>query len=716
MKLESLLRPRSIAVVGGNLDEATWGGRVTRLLRRLAPSVEVSLVNRRHQEIEGFTCVSSMADLSAHIDQALIAAPAAGVPQLIRDCADAGIPSAVVFSSGFGESIADGAADLERELREAIAETGVLVLGPNCLGYNVVLENGELLAATSTSVLDVVSEEDLPVTPSRVLIVTQSGGVGAMSQGHLIRMGCWPAAVVHTGNEYGVRYDEVVRAYIDDASTQTVGVYLEGVADADVFEQLAIDLRDAGKQLVAMVGGRSRAGGRAVQSHSGRLVADGSALELFMARLGVPLARDMHQFALSLATAPPMRAIGNRLAIVTASGGFGTLTADIASDRGYAVPELGPNTQTVLHGVMPSYASSRNPVDVTGMVFRAPSLLSAALSAVASDDDIDAVVVTLGAMERDADAIVSGLLGAVGQQADVPVFVLWPHGPADAITTLRRSGVATMETAAELVGALDMRRGMQPPMRTTRAPSPRDDVDAAASTLRHGVETGLGASEALAKDVLGALRLRTPDRTVVTDRDEAMATFHRLASPVVMKGHGSALVHKAELGLVELGISTIEDAGNAFERLAERLHDLGHPVAVLVEEHVEVRRELLAGWSRTALGDVFLFGSGGAGAEDLLDVTASMGPVDHTTAMEMVQATVAGRALAVQQPAALGDVVAGLVSIAALAERCADLPVDLDVNPIAVTPRGEVRVLDACFSHSPPASQRPDRSPDRLRA
>ena len=714
MKLESLLRPRSIAVVGGNLDVTTWGGRVTTLLRRLAPSVEVALVNRRHQEIDGFTCVSSIADLPPHIDQALIAAPAAGVPQLIRDCSDAGISSAVVFSSGFGESTAHGAVGLEHQLRDAIEETGLMVLGPNCLGYNVVLENGELLAATSTSVLDVVGEGDLPITPSPVLIVSQSGGVGAMTQGHLIRMGCWPAAVIHTGNEYGIEYDEILRAYLDDTSVATVGLYLEGVGDASTFEQLAVDLRDAGKQLVAMVGGRSRAGGRAVESHSGRLVADGSATALFMACLDVPLARDMHQFALTLATAPPVRAVGERLAIVTASGGFGTLTADVASDEGYLIPELGQTTQATLREVMPSFASARNPVDVTGMVFRDPSLLSAALRTVASDDDIDAVVVTLGAMERDADAIVEGLLTAVQHQADLPVFVLWPHGPARAFRTLRAAGVPALETAPQLLGALDMGRGLRRHAPSAPAGSPLGGVEAAASALRRGIEAGHSASESLAKDVLGTVGLRTPTRIVVSTLDEAKAAVGQFAAPVVMKGHGSALVHKAELGLVELGLSTIEDAAAAFERLAGRLHALGHRVAVLIEEHVEVRRELLVGWSRTALGDVFLFGSGGAGAEELRDVAASMGRIDRTKAREMIFATVAGRALAAQQPAAIDDVVATLVSVAALAEQCVDLPLDLDVNPLAVTSGGEVLVLDACFSHSEAASQRLTAGPDRL--
>lgn len=702
MKVEEVLAPRSIAIVGGSLDPATWGGRVTLGLRRLAPSIELGIVNRRGPLSDDLVSVTSIPELPHGFDQVLIAAPAPAVAGLLREAAHAGIGSAVIFSSGFGESSADGAAELEAELRSAIDETGIAVLGPNCLGYNVVLDSGEVLAATSTTVLDVVTVESMPITPAPIAIVTQSGGIGAMTEGHLIEMGCHPVAVVHTGNEYGLSLQAIVGGLASSEAIRTIGVYLEGLRRADDLVELVDACRSGGKHLVAMVGGRSDAGSRAIMSHSGRMVVSGRSTELLATDLGVPLVHDMHEFAVALATSTGrVEPIGTRIGIVTASGGLGTVVADLAADHGFVTPELAVGTQAELAEVMPSFASLRNPVDVTGMLLANPDMMASALTTVSRDENIDAVVVALGAMEAYADTIVAGFEQSIATGATVPVFILWPQGPRRAYDRLRGSGTVVVESAAQLLDVLSARHRLtfaRPEI--AGSPALEVGVESAAALLRDGIASRRGASEVFAKEVLEALGFSTPRRALVESADAAVDAAAALGGPLVVKGHGARIVHKENLGLVRLGVRGGDAVRDAFGSIEESLSSNAFDVEVLVETQAAIRREFLLGWTRTAVGTVILFGGGGSGAEAIADIATALAPLDRTRASAMLASTVAGRTLIAQGAESVEDVVDALIRVADLAIATADVLVDLDVNPLALTTTGDLVVLDACLSAS----------------
>jgi len=478
-----------------------------------------------------------------------------------------------------------------------------------------------------------------------------------------------------------------------------VGVYVEGIRDAEAFAGYACDLQREGKRMVALVGGRSDAGGRAVQSHSGRLVADGHTVAEFVSRLGVPLARDMHQFAQALASSPGNAGpIGSRLGIITASGGFGTLAADVFADHGYAVPELTTSTQEQLSAVLPEFAAVRNPVDVTGQVFRDPSSLCAALCAVARDPNVDAVVITLGSMERFAETIVNGIVAAREAERLESVFVSWPLAPSWVFERLRAAGITAVASSTELAALLDLRREVSDPRGGSSTPG--FDASDSVIELRRGQDAGLGADEAHAKSVLAELGLPSPRRALVTTRAEAVDAAVGM-DVAVLKGRGAALVHKADLQLVELDLDAAAAVGEAFDRIAARLTALGQPVEVLVEEQFDARRELLLGWTRTAFGTSVIFGTGGAGAEQIDDVASRLLPLGSDDALELLRSTVAGRSLLAQQPSSATVVVDALVRLAALADASSDVAVDLDVNPLAISSDGAMAVLDACFAPSP---------------
>lgn len=705
MNISDVLSPRSVVVVGGSLDPSTWGGRVTLKLRRLSPSVDVALVNKRQVSGGELVSVTRIADLPREYDQALIAAPAPKVAGLVREAADAGVRSVVVFSSGFGESTAAGAEDLEAELRGAAEDTGVALLGPNCLGYNVVLDSGEVLAATSTTVLDGVGLDGEPVVPAPIAIVTQSGGVGAMTQGRLIEMGRHPAAVVHTGNEYGLSLQEVVAGLATDPGIRTVGVYLEGVRRREDLVVLAETCRANETNLVALIGGRSEAGSRAIMSHSGRMVVAGRATQLLAADLGIPLARDLREFAVALAsTVGDFGPVGARVGVVTASGGLGTVVADLAAECGFRLPELARSTQEELSGLMPSYASVRNPVDVTGMLLRNPEALSGSLRAVAADESVDSVVVALGAMEAYADLIVDGMEKAIRQGGGTPVSVLWPQGPARAFDRLRALGTPVFESASELLGILSHRRGLDSGRHGGAVPTAGATTSDAVDLLTEGYAAGRGTSEVFAKEVLETLGLRTPSRALVTTADAAVEAAARIDGPLALKGHGAGLVHKEEMGLVRLGVRGEAAITEAFGSIADVLDSGGTPVEVLVEELIDVDAEFMIGWTRTAVGTVVLFGTGGTGAEYIDDVSAALLPIDRSDAARLVAATVVGRTLEVRHPGAVDRVLDTVVAVAGLAEATGDVPLDLDVNPVAVTTGGGLVALDACFSPNAPSS------------
>ncbi len=376
--LHSFFNPRSIAVVGASPERTKIRGALLHLLRQNGYPGAIYPINPSYGDIDGLRCYASAAAVGAPVDLALVAIPAAGVLAALEECAAAGVRHAVVITSGFAE---DDAAppDLQARIAALARASGMRVCGPNAEGfYN---EPARVTATFSPAVEGL--EHGLPVATSRrVAVVAQSGGMGFALFNRGRALGLPFSSVVSTGNEADLTVADFLQHAADDPGIGGVLLFVETIRDPAGFRAAAGAAAAAGKPVVAIKVGRSAAGQQAAASHTASLAGWDAGYDALFRRCGIAVAADLDEALAvmgALLTNPP--AGGNRVAVLTVSGGAGALAADALSAAGLDVPELSPASQAAIRSFIPSYGSARNPVDLTaqgahgGGTLRATELL-----------------------------------------------------------------------------------------------------------------------------------------------------------------------------------------------------------------------------------------------------------------------------------------------------------------------------------------------------
>jgi acetate---CoA ligase (ADP-forming) len=693
--LADLLAPGTIAVVGASADPAKVGGRVMWNLRRFRPAVRVIAVSANRHDGDG-EWAASLADIEVPVDQVLIAVPASAVTRVIRQADGLGARTAVVYASGFGEAGTGDGGRLKQELVAAVSGSTMRVLGPNCVGYTAVRDTGDLVMAAFYGTLDADGPQAVPITPDPIAVVSQSGGVGSMIIGHLRDVRLWPREYISTGNEYDISLTELLRAYVDDPGIRVIAIYLEGTQDPEELADALGAARRAGKVIAAMIGGRSRAGGRAVESHSGRLAQDGDLYVRYLQRCGAMVASGPWEMALIIESAARGRQLGRRAGIIAASGGMATVAADLLDELDFEFPEISAGTAEAVAGQLPAFAQAANPLDIGGATMRDPERMPAISQAMLSDPGLDMVLVTAGSMNADALQIATSVARA-SAGAGKPCAVFWPHVRADARDLLWRSAVPCLTNEADL--RLWLTCGLRPDPGPWAPERPADPVTSpAALALRSEAAAGRPVAETTAKRIMQILGFEIPRSIVVTGEEQLPAAIKAIDFPIVMKGIAPSVIHKQELGLVAVNLRNTAAAHAAFERIRSTLRDRRLGSDVLVERYWPPRHEVIAGWTRSPLGTLLVFGTGGSAVETIADIHREFLPATDAAIDRLLSSTVAGRTITAQMPGVADRLRVQLRRIAQLAEDTTEVAFDLDINPIAVTGLGRLMVLDACFS------------------
>lgn len=386
--LGPLLAPRSIAVIGASTDANKVGGMPIRLLRQNGYAGAIHPVHRTASEIQGLRAHRSLDAIGQPVDLVLVALPLAGCEDAMDQVVRSGARAAIVFSSGFAESSPAGER-LQRRLGETAQAAGIALLGPNCLGA---MNFHERMFATFSPVV-------LGGAPAggSVALVSQSGAFGgyayAMARQAGVAIGHW----ITTGNEAGVQLADAIGWLAREPRCESILAYLEGARDLERLRQALLDARAAGKPVTIVKVGHTPAGARAARLHTGSDTGDAQAYrELFQA-CG---ARQVHSLG-ELFGGAPLPAVqaagaGKPIAIFSVSGGVGILMADRAEALGLPLPPLAQAAAQRLQQAIP-FASTANPIDVTGQVFAQPAVLVDALRAAAGSGQYTALAVFLAA-------------------------------------------------------------------------------------------------------------------------------------------------------------------------------------------------------------------------------------------------------------------------------------------------------------------------------
>ena len=467
--LDALFDPRSVAIIGASEDPTRIGGRPLRYLKECGFRGEVWPVNPRRDRVQGLEARPAIGDVPGPIDVAVVAVTAAKALETIEACAEHGVGAAVVFTSGFAETDASGAARQQR-MGEIARASGMRILGPNCLGvYNAATG----FFATFSTTLDIQRPR-----PGPVAIVSQSGAYGShlglLARRRRIEIGLW----VTTGNECDVTVSECIAWMAARPEIEVVAAYAEGVRDGDALLASLDAARSRGKRVFFTKTGRSEAGAEAARSHTAVLAGADTVFDAMLAQAGI-VRTDSTEEMLDAAYAASFGALpsNRRIGLMTISGGAGVMMADEAAIRGLDVAPMPDATQRRLKEML-SFCTPRNPVDITAQVFNAPHFVGAFLDAMLDEGDYGAVVIFftfVASLDFMAKPILDAIGGARERHPDRPILMAMV-GSDEAIAPYEALNVPVFEDpvrAVRTVSALArVREGL------ARDPAAREDTAA----------------------------------------------------------------------------------------------------------------------------------------------------------------------------------------------------------------------------------------------
>lgn len=684
--LEALLKPRGIAILGASKDLNKLNGRPLKFLIRAGYKGRIYPINPKYAEIAGIKCYPDLESVPDPIDLAIVGVPARAVLESIRALGEKGVPSAIVFASGFGEMGAEGAR-LERELAAAARAAAVRVLGPNGLGLINAFEG--VLATFSQ-----YGNGETPAGP--VGFVTQSGALGTAIAALARARGLGLGYFVNTGNEADVTFVDAMGAVLEDARIRVGTGYIEGLKDGDGFCRLARHAVAIGKPLVVTKVGRTKAGARAASSHTGSLAGEDAVFDAVVRQFGVIRARNESQmldFADLLATSPLPE--GRGIAIITQSGGAGVMMADRAEELGLDVPVLGDETRAALKKVLPPFGALSNPVDVTAQFIAEPTILKESVRLVLEDPKIAVAIIWFQLMTEFVDSLVA-IFTDIKKTVTKPFVVSWVAGPERGVKALRDLGICVLtggepavDAVAGMVRYAEARRRLlaEPSAEATRSASPL-------LPSRHGIAPTMAAAEALATAGIPLAKAR-----LAASPDEAVAAADAIGYPVVVKVESPDLPHKTEAGGVKLGLKDADAVRAAYGEVvasARRYKAEARVDGVVVQEMASGVVECVVGLRRDpTFGMIVMAGLGGIFIEALKDVVFRKAPVSETEARLML-AELKGAAVlsgARGRPAVDGAALARLIAVVSrFGAAHADRLQELDLNPVLASPAGAVAV------------------------
>jgi acyl-CoA synthetase (NDP forming)/GNAT superfamily N-acetyltransferase len=562
--LRPLLHPSSVAVVGVRRSTGGFGHGVLEAIRGSSYAGTLHVIHPEAESIDGLPTSRSLSDIDGPVDLVVVAVPADGVADVLRDAAANGAGAAVVISSGFSGT---GSDERRLELLAIARAHSLRLVGPNSQG---VLDNGDGLNATLL--------HDVPDVGG-LAVASQSGGMGFALLDLARDVGLGVQTFVSLGDKVDVSSNDLLAAWMYDDGVAAGALYLESFGNALKFARTARRFAEQ-KPLLAVVGGRSRA-----RQDPTLASTVGVGVDALLDQCGVIACRtgaELTETALLLVEQP--LPAGLRLCIVSNTGGVGALTTDRAGGQGMVVAATSDDLGEALRATVPGAVDVRNPVDLGADV--PPGELSAALRAVLDAGEADAVLVVLVANRlTDRDALFEAVARARPSGADVPLLLVAPGAAYDAARGL--PGVAVYRTTDAAIGALG--RAMRYAA-WRRVPPDQPEVELgtrgvhARTWVRSRLAARGGEPEWLApsaqSELLGPYGIHLVGR-LASGPDEAEAVAAEIGYPVAVKVADPTVLHKSDRGLVRIDVRTGGDVVDAVRRFAE---ELGHErVDVLVQ-------------------------------------------------------------------------------------------------------------------------------------
>ena len=691
--LDKIMKPKSIAVVGASTKEHTIGSDIMKRLQEYKFNGKIYPVNPKGGIIEGLQAYQTVNDIPGEVDLAIIVVNAKFVLGTIDQCHEKGIKGLCIITAGFKETGKEGA-ELEKQLLEKVREYGMRCVGPNCLG--VVNTHPDIR-------MDGCFAESLPER-GNIGFVSQSGALGGGILNILKDLNLGFAQFISIGNQADVNAETALEYWENEEDVEQILLYMESIQNPSNFRKLASRISKK-KPVLALKAGRSAAGASAASSHTGSLAGADKAANALLQQSGVIREyslKNLFATAKVFANCPIPK--GDRVAIITNSGGPGIMATDAVCEYGMQMAKITDATKEKLRSFLPSAASVKNPID---MIASAPiEHYKQTLETVIADENVDMIIVIylpfLGLKDIDVAKAVMEIKAEHPEKPVIGVFMT----KSEFFSQLSDMDVNVpffmyAEEAADGLNRLNQQRlWMERP--EGKIPVYDVDTERAKKIIRQALSEDraqLTTRESI--DVLDAYGIRVCKSGFATTEEEAITIGNSIGYPVVMKMTSKTTSHKTDVGGVRVNIQSEEQLRAEYRDLISKLTEKGlidGLEGVIIQEMVKGNREMVCGIATDPqYGPMMMFGLGGVFIEVMKDVTFRIAPLTDVDAKEMIKSVKAYKLL----EGARGTTPAQMEQIEETLLRLSQLVHDfnfideLDINPLLISEKtGEGIAVD----------------------
>jgi len=419
-ELDLLFRPRSIAIIGASNDLTRIGGLPIRFLRRHGYRGRIFPVNPKYEEIAGLPCYPHVENIPEPIDLALVGVPQRLVFDALSQCAGKKVPFVILFTAGYAEMGEEGRREQEALLAFS-RQAGMRVIGPNCLG---IVNTYDHVAASFASALEMDG-----LTVGDMGLVAQSGGIGNGLFARAMDRSIGVGFSISSGNEVDLEAADYVDYLVEDGRVRSIALFVESLKDPKKFARAADKAFQAGIPIVALKVGRSEKGRQAAASHTGAMSGSDALYDGYFRQKGICRVLDLDDL-LEVANLfarynPPP---GNRVAILSSSGGTGALMADLVSDENLALPPPSPRTHEELHDLIPVISSIANPMDMTTQFIFDPEAVGRYIQVFDGDENFDALIFIFTVSAPEKSYAVAQRIASLWPTLRKPLVICWPVG------------------------------------------------------------------------------------------------------------------------------------------------------------------------------------------------------------------------------------------------------------------------------------------------
>lgn len=692
-RLDHIMKPRSIAVIGASTKAHTIGSDIMKRLQEYGFTGPIYPVNPKGGVIEGLQAYPTVLDVPSDVDLAIVVVNSKFVLQTIDQCHEKGIKGLVIITAGFKETGSEGL-KAEQALLEKIRAYGMRCVGPNCLG----------VVNTHPSIrMDGCFAEALPERGD-IGFVSQSGALGGGILNILKDLNLGFAQFISIGNQADINAETAMEYWENEEDVKQILLYMESIQNPANFRRLATRISKK-KPILALKAGRSAAGASAASSHTGSLAGADMAADALLRQSGV-----IREFSLKnlFATAKMFSNCplpkGDRVAIMTNSGGPGIMATDAVCEYGMQMAQLSDETKAKLRSFLPAAASVKNPVD---MIASAPlEHYRQTLETLLADENVDMIMAIylpfLGLKDID---VAKALMEIKAQNPEKPIVGVFMTNNeffkqlADMDVNMPFFMYA--EEAVDGMNRLNQQRlWVEKPI----GEEVRFDVDQARARaiMAEAVAEGrdqLSTRESI--DVLEAYGVRVCQAGFARTEDEAVAIADRIGYPIVMKMTSKTTSHKTDVGGVRVNIGSADALRAQYQDLVAKLEERGlleGLEGVIIQEMVKGSREMVCGIATDPqYGPQLMFGLGGVFIEVMKDVTFRIAPITNVDAHEMVRSVKAYKLLQGARgttPAQIDQIESTLLRLSQLVSDFTFID-ELDINPLIISEKnGEAIAVD----------------------